>query len=103
MMLDFEAAAAETIAATFAAAIVYTGAGLDRATIPAIRTERSAEPFEGPGATLREVAFEVRQEHLPEDPRKSDLIEDGDDQWQVNDITRRDDVGAWRLIVVRAA
>jgi hypothetical protein len=106
-MRDFEAAAAASIHATFAAELPvrYTGAGLINQPVQAVKSDTSAEPFQGAGNTLRQISFEIQQAALPGEPGKGNGIveDDGAGQaWLVNDVTRRDDIGAWILVVEEA-
>lgn len=94
--------AAADIHAALSEAVVYNGAGLTSATIAAIKRNVAAAEFIGEGHTLRQVSFEVRQAALPQAPAKGNTIVHGGITWRVNDITRRDDVGAWELVVDRA-
>jgi len=94
--------ALDAIDAEFEEPVFYTGAGLDNEQIGAIRSDTPASSFDGPGNTLREISYEIRQSVLPERPHKNDIIVDGADHWKVNDVTRRDDIGKWLLIVVKA-
>lgn len=87
----------------FGEPIFYTGAGLTRASILAIKSDVAADAFQGSGATARRISFEVAQAAIPGRPSKKDEIEHGGVLWLVNDITQRDDVGAWELVVVRLA
>jgi hypothetical protein len=96
--------AAAAIHAAFAVPVAYTGAGVSGESLDAVRSDRAADAFTGPGSTLRETSFEIRIADLPESPRKGDRIVDGEDaSWAVIDITRRDDIDAWVLIVERSA
>jgi hypothetical protein len=84
----------------------YTGAGLTNEPLAAVKYDVPAEAFQGPGNTLRQVTFEILQAALPQDPAKGNMIveNDGSGQgWRVNDITRRDDVFAWHLVVEKTA
>jgi len=96
------AAALADIHAAFAAPVRYTGAGLSAGQVQAVRSDRPADSFQGPGGTLREVGFEIRAAQLPQEPDKGDELVENDGSgpaWRVVDITRRDDVDAWHLIV----
>jgi hypothetical protein len=82
--------------------IRYTGAGLVDAPVSAVRSDTAASEFQGAGSTLRQISFEILQADLPGVPAKGDtLVEDDGDgaRWRVNEKRRRDDVGAWELIV----
>jgi hypothetical protein len=91
------------IHAAFAEPVAYTGAGLGGATIAAIKSDEAGDPFQGPGSTVRKISFEVLQAALPGTPAKGNIIVHAGTSWRVIDITRRDDVAAWALIVERAA
>lgn len=88
---DIHAALAETV--------TYNGAGLTNAPIAAVKSDVPADDFSGSGRTLRQVSFEVRQSALPQAPAKGNTIVHDAKSWKVNDITRRDDIGGWLLIV----
>lgn len=81
--------------------VVYTGAGLAGEAIKAIWSDGSAPDFSGPGTTARMVSFEIEKAALPLPPRNGDTIlrVATSELWRVNDVTRRDDVGAWLLVV----
>lgn len=90
------------IHAAFAKPVRYTGAGLTAGQVQAVRSDKAADAFQGPGETLREVCFEIPVDELPQQPNKGDLLVDRDgagDSWIVIDVTRRDDVDAWALVV----
>lgn len=95
------AAALAAISAMFAEPIIYTGAGLIEEPIVAIKSDAPAGGFNGRGATLRQISFEVAQVLLPSQPEKRDMIQHKGSLWRVTDITRRDDVAAWELVVTR--
>lgn len=97
---------AADIHAAFADQVRYTGAGLTNASIAAVKYDEDGEPFQGGGNTLRKVTFEVLRSALPQAPVKGNTIveDDGAGQsWRVNDITRRNDIAAWQLVVERVA
>ena len=93
--------ASGVIAAAFAdpEPLAYTQSGV---TFPvkAIRSDVAADAFPGPGATLRKVVYEIRQADLPAPASKKDSFVHRGRIWRAEDITRRDDVGAWELVVV---
>ncbi|HEV7658829.1 MAG TPA: hypothetical protein VGO55_03185 [Allosphingosinicella sp.] len=101
-MRDHEAAALADIRAAYEEPVIYTGAGLDGETIMAIPSDSAALPFQGPGSTAREVSFEIAQALLSEEPRNGNLLQHGANHWSVIDITQRDDVAAWLLVVEEA-
>lgn len=98
-MRPHEEAALAAIRGAYEEPIIYTGAGLTAAPIKAIPSDSAALPFQGPGATVREVSFEIAQAALPADPDKGNTIVHGANTWRVNDITRRDDAASWVLVV----
>lgn len=103
-MRDEEAEALADIAGAFAMRVRYTGAGLADGEIDAVKSDDAAAAFQGPGEGLRTISFEVAQAALPQRPRKTDTLVEVDSgaAWKVNDITRRDDLAAWLLIVEEA-
>ena len=107
-MLAHEAAAQAAVRAAFGVGVLYVGAGLAAGEIVAVKSDTAALPFQGGGDTLRQISFEVAQADLPSEPDKGELLLEGTAPWSadtvtsvwaVNDITRRDDIGAWVLIV----
>ena len=86
----------------FAQPVIYTPDGGAPEEITAIYSDEPAPNFDGAGATLRTISWEVRQSDVA-NPQHDAMIEANGKVWRVNDITRRDDVGAWVLIVERAA
>lgn len=101
-MRDHELAALATIRAAYEEDVLYTGAGLSGAPIKATPSDSGALPFQGPGSTAREISFEIAQSALPEQPRNGNQIQHGPNHWSVIDITQRDDVAAWVLVVEEA-
>ena len=104
VLREHELAALAAIRAENEAEITYNGAGLTDAPIMAIFTDAAGLAFQGPGATVRQTNFEIAQAALPQRPRKGNTILQGDGgrNWKVIDITKRDDVSAWVLIVEEA-
>lgn len=100
--MTWSAEAAADIHAALADPVIYNGAGLTNEEIDAIKSDVEAGEFQGAGNTLRQVSFEVRQSALLEDPAKGDTIAEDGNNWKVNEIIRRDDIGAWWLIVEEA-
>ncbi|WP_313737212.1 hypothetical protein [Sphingobium yanoikuyae] len=106
-MTEFSDAAADLHSA-FADPIIYTGAGLDGATITGTKYDVAAEAFQGAGSTARRVWFEIQQSDLPQAPAKRNGIRHTDpmtgitSDWSVIDIARRDDIGAFDLTVEKA-
>jgi hypothetical protein len=98
-----EASALAALRAVFAEPVVYTGAGLDAASIRAIKSEVPADSFEGFNGKGRRVSFEIEAPLLPEPARKSNTILHDGTLWQVIDINPRPDVGAVVLFVEEAA
>lgn len=81
------------------AAIIYTGAGLAAAPVSAIRSDQPAPDFAGPGQTARTIGYEVAITALPNKPSKSDYFTHRSRKWRVIDITTRDEIGKYVLIV----
>ncbi|WP_156679350.1 head-tail joining protein [Sphingomonas profundi] len=100
-MADPFAAGLAAIDAVFREAVVYTGAGLDAAPIRAIYADEAAQPFVGGGSTLRQVSFELDQADLPERPRKGNVIVRAGVTWKVDDVTDRDDIGRYVVVMKR--
>ncbi|MDX3885989.1 MAG: hypothetical protein QHC65_16315 [Sphingomonas sp.] len=102
-MTPEEQAAQDAIRRLYGVPILYTGAGLDSAPITAIPADAAGAAFTGPGATIRQMSFEIDQADLIDAPRKGDIIVDvrWDTPWRVIERTRRDDIGAWVLVVER--
>lgn len=96
-----DAFAAE-IHAAFATAITYKPPGGELLQLSAVYSNEPAPTFDGMGATHRTISWEVRQDDIAE-PQIEAEIEGAGKSWRVIDITRRDDVGAWVLIVERSA
>lgn len=95
---DVAASAAAAIHGAFGAAVTYVPKSGSQKSLTAIRSDEPAGDFMGAGSTMRTVSWEVRQSDVP-DPVKGDAIRADSVEWTVIDITRRDDVGAWVLIV----
>ncbi|VWX56716.1 hypothetical protein [Sphingorhabdus sp. 109] len=74
------------------------------AVISAVKSDQPADPFQGAGSSARMVKFEILKSALPSVPGKDDeIVEVSGIDWSVIDITDREDIGAWHLIVERAA
>lgn len=101
-MSDPWAAAGAAIDAVFAdpEPIIYTGAGVVSEPISAIRSDAAAPSFPGPGDTLRRVSYEVAKAALPGTPSKQNTFTHRDTLWLVQEITSRDEIGKWELVVV---
>ena len=100
-----EAAALAAIHAAFAdpEPLVYEQGGVLLEPIRAIWSDDGAAGFQGAGSTLRQITYEIQQADLPERPSKTrDRFTHRGRRWDISDVTRRDDVGAWCLIVVDA-
>lgn len=99
-MKPHEAAALAAVADAYGEPVAYSG-GAFAETISAIRSDVSAEAFQGAGSTLREVSYEIRFAALPIGfrPRKGHRIGDATGDWQVLEPRRREDIAAWILIV----
>lgn len=96
---------AAAIHASFALPVLYTPHGGIGIPITAVFSDIGAPNFNGPGATVRTITWEVLQSDVGQ-PDKGDVITGGDDlplrlrgDWSVEDVTRRDDVASWELIV----
>lgn len=94
-----ELAALAAVRAAYEEPVLYTGLGLDSEPIEAIPSFEEAPAFEGAGSTLRTVTFEISYTYLPGKPRKKDLIVHGVNIWKVDDVTERDDIAAWVVVV----
>lgn len=81
------------------AAIIYTGAGLTAGSVSAIRTDDAGPDFAGPGQSVRTIGYEVAIATLPSKPSKSDYFTHRGRKWRVIDITTRDEIGKYVLIV----
>lgn len=82
--------------------IIYTQDGVVRDPIRAIYMDDAAAGFPGAGSTMRKLTYEVQQSDFPQRPSKRDSFTHKGHRWEISDITRRDDVGAWWLVVVDA-
>lgn len=96
-----EAFAAE-IHAAFASPITYTPPSGAPQQITGVYSDVPAPTWDGKGASLRTISWEVQQSDVA-DPALGAEIVAGAKSWRVVDITRRDDVEAWELIVERAS
>lgn len=81
------------------APIIYTGAGLTASPVSAIRTDDPAPEFTGPGQSARTIGYEVAIAALPNKPSKSDYFAHRGRKWRVIDITTRDEISKYVLIV----
>lgn len=101
-MSDLWAAAGAAIDAVFAdpEPLIYTGAGLIAQPVRAIRSDEAAPAFAGPGATLRRITYEIAKGALPNPPSKKNTFVHRGTVWLVEEITSRDDIGKWELVVV---
>ena len=107
-MSDFPGAdaAAHEIHAEFALPIRYTGAGVTNKALDAVKANSPAAVFQGAGSTARQTSFEILCADLPQRPGRRDLIVENDGtgrRWSVIDVTDRDDVNAWVVLVEKAA
>lgn len=98
------AAQAQGIHAAFADPITYDGAGLSAEPISATKCDSAGEAYQGLGATLRHIWFEVRKADLPQEPGRDTIIHTDrmtgvTTTWTVIDKVSRDDIGAWELTV----
>ena len=103
-MLDPFAMAQRAIRAAFAdpEPLDYTQDGLHLPPFQAIRSDRAAPTFEGPGATLRTITYEIEKRALPAVPTKKDSFTHRGRKWSIQDVTSLEDVAAWHLIVTDA-
>jgi hypothetical protein len=67
--------------------------------IRAIRSEQPAQAFDGPGSTLRTISFEISQVDLMNPPRKTDKFHHRGIWCVPENITRRDDIGKFTIVV----
>lgn len=96
-----DAFAAE-IHAAFAQPITYKPHGGALQQLAAVYSDGAAPNFDGMGASLRTIRWEVRQADVAEPELGAEISANGK-TWRVVDITRRDDVGAWELIVEQSS
>ena len=83
--------------------IIYKQDGVVLPPIQAIWTDDAAAGFAGAGSTLRKLTYEIQQSDLPKRPSKTrDSFKHRGRRWEISDVTRRDDIGAWWLVVVDA-
>lgn len=95
--------AAAAIDAVYAEPVLYTGGGLaGPAVVPVIWMDSAGERFPGAGNTVRTISCEIQKTELPARPAKSDRLVRAGATWKPNDITSRDDIGKWVLILERA-
>jgi hypothetical protein len=103
-MSPAERAALAAVDAAFSEPVIYTGGGLAQATeLGVIWSDVAGDPFQGAGNTTRIISCEVRQSDLPGRPTKNDRIGYGSAIWQPNDVTRRDDIGKWSIVLERTS
>lgn len=93
---------AAEIHAAFATPITYQAPGGAVVPVSGVYSDVPSPGFFGEGATQRTISWEVQQADVA-DPVKDARIVSGTKAWRVIDITPRDDVGAWELIVERSA
>jgi len=102
-MLTHERAALEVIRALYGQTVSYTGAGLESASIVAIRSDTRAAPYEGMAGRPNGLNFEIDRAVLPQEPRKGNLIVEADtSRWTVIDRNYADDIESWILSVEKA-
>lgn len=83
--------------------IIYTQDGVILPPIRAIWTDDAAAGFPGAGSTLRKLTYEIQQSDLPKRPLKTrDSFTHHGRRWEISDVTKRDDIGAWWLVVADA-
>lgn len=93
---------AADIHAVFATPITYQAPGGAVVPVSGVYSDIPSPGFFGEGATQRTISWEVQQSEVA-DPVKGAEIVSGTKTWRVIDITPRDDVEAWELIVERHA
>lgn len=81
------------------APVIYTGAGLTAAPVSAIRTDTAAPDFAGPGQSARTIGYEIAITALPARPANTNSFTHRGRRWRVIDITTRDEIGKYELIV----
>ncbi|HVJ02355.1 MAG TPA: hypothetical protein VM662_09245 [Sphingomonas sp.] len=102
-MTPEEADALGAIRARYSAPVTYTGAGLNGASIPAIRSDSGAATAQGLEGRAARVSFEIETALLPQEPRIGNLIVEADGgRWSVIDRAPLPDVAAWLLFVETA-
>jgi hypothetical protein len=96
-----EAAALAAIHAAWAddEPIIYTQASVAVGPVLAIRSDVAAPTFQGPGASLRKVTYEVRKPDLPAEPTKRDTFTHRGRKWSIAERISLDELDAWQLIV----
>lgn len=93
-------AALAAIDAAFSEVVTYAGGGLPSPTeVYVIWSDGQAPAFQGAGATARTISFEIPQSTLNRQPAKADRITRGGSIWKPIDVTRRDDIGKWEVVV----
>ncbi|MPT48257.1 MAG: hypothetical protein E2598_07515 [Sphingobium sp.] len=90
-----------SIHSEFADPVEYTGQGLVDAEITAIYCDEPADAFQGAGATLRAISFEIQKSDLPGKPVKGDKIVHETGAWSVLDASNHSSVAAWVVTVER--
>lgn len=99
-MSPHEAAALAANDAAFAEPITYTGGGLlEPTSIAVIWSDVAADPFPGAGNTARRVSCEVPQAALSKRPGAADRITRDGLIWRPNDVTDRDDIAKWAVVL----
>lgn len=104
-MVDPFRAAAAVLFTAFAdpERIIYTQDGVVLEPIRAIWTDNAAAGFPGAGSTLRKLTYEIQQSDMPKRPSKTrDSFTHHGRRWEISDVTKRDDIGAWWLVVTDA-
>lgn len=96
-MLAHEAQALAAIRAVYAEPIIYTGAGLDGATIAAIPTDIDQRGANGG----RRTTFCIAAELLPEEPDVDNQIVHSGTDWRAIDVDYAADVNEWQVAVER--
>jgi hypothetical protein len=103
-VIDWDAAAA-AIHERGSEPVVYRRVGFEDEPLAVIWIDNRAGTFQGPGETARAVIVEIRKAHLPTRPEKPDRLLRGKDLtlWKPNEVTDRDDLGAWSVVLERVA
>lgn len=99
--IDPEQVALDAIHDTFAdrEPLAYIQSGQLLPLFTAVRSERKAPAFEGPGNSLRSIAWEFRMVDVPVRPRTNEVFTHRGRRWRISDVATMDDVAAWEVIV----
>jgi hypothetical protein len=98
-----EAAALAAIDAVYAEPVTYVADGFKAKPLMVVWSDVAGDPFQGAGNTVRIVSAEIYQSDLSGRPAKADrLIREGV-HWQPIDVTKRDDLGKWIVVLDQLA